>query len=66
MTWLKTRAYYRGLERIRAEREARKVGAEAQRMADYSVPTDVVPPEALSVTAMQVNMPCCLVCCEPI
>eukprot|EP00200_Dunaliella_tertiolecta_P014613 CAMPEP_0202393840 /NCGR_PEP_ID=MMETSP1127-20130417/93119_1 /ASSEMBLY_ACC=CAM_ASM_000462 /TAXON_ID=3047 /ORGANISM="Dunaliella tertiolecta, Strain CCMP1320" /LENGTH=375 /DNA_ID=CAMNT_0048996435 /DNA_START=14 /DNA_END=1141 /DNA_ORIENTATION=- len=53
LTWLKMRAYYRGAERIRAERDARNAQAEAERLAAYGVPTDKVPPEALNLTATQ-------------
>lgn len=55
LKWLKLRAYYRGLEQLRAERDARRAEQEARRLDAYQVPTDKVPADALSVTALEVS-----------
>lgn len=55
MAWLKTRAYYRGAERVWAEAAAEKAAAEAQRAAQYAVPTDRIPAAAINMTPEQLD-----------
>ncbi len=53
LTWLKLRAYHRAMDKLALADQQERRQVEAQRLQEYEVPTDRVPPELLHLTPAQ-------------